>query len=318
MNKESKKGLGIGLAVGIITCILVLGILFVMFVIRMFMGEQTIITDVAKYEETLEEYTDAETDTGFIVFPEIIPENATDVDFYCSHEIFFVGSAIMEVYLQCTYDESDYQAEIERLENTYKQYGATRKELLYVEDRFAYPAYMAVDGHSGEYEYALLTREKQITYVFTSFFREEGMEKIPKEYMPYEFEDMSRTLEETVDNYSIYFVRWDEEIGSYEYDYSRDSLVAVEEHYYARVGYNVFYVNTYLDENDVEIIRDCSYMYYKSKYDSIYGLPEEIFYTELAGCRLKSLELNKEKTIATVTYYDGEEEKVMEYEIPDV
>lgn len=318
MNKESKKGLGIGLAVGIITCILVLGILFVMFVIRMFMGEQTIITDVAKYEETLAEYSHVEEHTGYIVFPERIADSATDVDFYFSHEIFFAGSAIMEVYLQCTYEDSDYQTEIERLENTYKQYGATRKELLYVEDRFAYPAYMAVDGHSGEYEYALLTGENQITYVFTSFFREEGMEKIPKEYIPYEFEDMSRTLEETVDNYSIYFVRRNEKIGSYEYDYSREPLVAVDDHHYAKVGYNLFYVNTYLDENDMEIIGDCTFVYYKNRYDRAYGLPEEFVYTELAGYRFKALELNKDKTIATVTYYDGEEEKVMEYEIPEV
>ena len=75
--------------------------------------------------------------------------------------------------------------------------------------------------------------------------------------------------------------------------------------------------DTYLDENDTEIIKSCFYCYYDSRHDSIYGTAEEIEYTELEGYRYKSVELNEDKTKAIVTYYDGEEEKTFEYEIPE-
>lgn len=323
MQKNHMKKMWIGIAIGAVVCTLVLGLLFVVVVVKLFMGEQTIITDVSKYEETLDAYIDdVHVHTGFIAFPETIPDSATDIDFYCSHKIFFAGSAIMEVYLQCTYDDTDYQIELERLKNTYKQYGSTIKHLLYDEESFAYPAYLAVAEKSGEYEYALLSEENQITYIFVSYFSEEGMDKIPEEYMPFDYRDVHEQFQEDeTGNYSIYYVRKreyaDGTVG-WEYDYTRDAQVAVENHHYERIDYNLFYVNTYLDETDTEIISNCSFRYYESKYDSLYGLPDEILYEELKGYKFKSLELNEEQTISTVTYYDGEEEKTWEYEIPNI
>lgn len=59
-------------------------------------------------------------------------------------------------------------------------------------------------------------------------------------------------------------------------------------------------------------------MYYANEHDSIYGYPDEITYEEVAGYRFKSVELNEGETTAIVTYYDGEEEKKMEYEVPEI
>lgn len=221
--------------------------------------------------------------------------------------------------MQCTYDEADYQAEIERLENTYKQYGATVKKLHYDEEGFAYPAYVAVEGHVGDYEYALLSGENQITYIFIECLTEEGLEKVPIEFLPYNHEIVNnQTIEQQRENYSIYCIKVDETLSEYSYSHTREAQVAIEEHHYVKIDYNLFYVNTYLDETDTEIIQDCSYKYYESKHDAVTGTADYIVYEELQGYKFKSLELNADQTIATVTYYDGEEEKTREYEIPEV
>ena len=52
--------------------------------------------------------------------------------------------------------------------------------------------------------------------------------------------------------------------------------------------------------------------------DSITGLPEEIQFPELEGYEYKGIALKKDKTCFQVTYYDGEVEKTLEYEIPEV
>ena len=121
--------------------------------------------------------------TGFISFPETIPESATDTDFYFSFKDTW-DDPTCEVSLQCTYDEKDYLSEITRLENTKKIYGSEKRFLLRDEEgRFPYPVYIAIDANDYEYEYALLTGDRQITYIYTSFMEEEYLKKIESKYL---------------------------------------------------------------------------------------------------------------------------------------
>ncbi len=285
-----------------------------------FGDNRVITTDISEYEEVMSSYEDNnEVYSGFIIFPESIPNSARDIDYYCSYEIFIAGRAVCEVYLQCTYDEADYQAEIQRLESTYKQYGATIKKLQYDEVGFAYPAYVAVDGHVGDYEYALLSGENQITYIFIACISKENMEKVTQEILPYDYAVVeNQTNERQRENYSIYCIKIDDQNSEYSHSHTRDAWVEMDEHHYVKIDYNLFYVNTCLDENDKEIIQDCSYRYAKSKHDLAMGRVEDLIYKELQGYEFKSLELNEDKTIAIVTYYDDGEEKIKEYEIPEV
>lgn len=314
MNMKNKRGIKIfigiivGALLGMVTLI-TLGIILLLF---FFLGgPPDVIKGADRYEEAITKYEDMR--TGLIVFPEKIPESAEDVDFYFSYQDTW-DDPTMEVFLQCTYDEEDYQMEIQRLENTQKQYGSFVRTLINDEEEvFPYPAYIAVDGHSYSYEYALLTGEKQITYIYTGFKDANSLKKIDAKYLPSNFDSRQDSLG-FGEGYSIYLKSKDD-MGM-DHDYTRDPVVKVWKHHPVTIGYNWFSVDACLDEEGREIIQECSYMYYEDEHDAMYGLPEEIIYKELQGYEYRFVILNVEKTKAIVTYYDGVEEKEMEYEIP--
>ena len=274
-------------------------------------GPPDVITGIENYEEAITKYDDMR--TGLVIFPETIPESATEADFYFSYQ-FIWDDPDMEVFLQCTYNEEDYRKEIIRLENTQKQYGSVvRTQISDEEGAYPYPAYIAVDGHSYCYEYALLTGERQITYIYSSLNYKDDLKKIDEKYLPSHFDSRQDELE-FGEGHSIYLEsKTDSGIS---YDYTRDSVVEVWKHHPVTIGYNWFSVDVCQDEQDREIIQTCSYMYYKDEHDALYGLPQELTYTELEGYEYRSVVLNADNTKAIVTYFDGKEEKKMEYKIP--
>lgn len=316
---SQKKKLWIGILIGVIISVITLGALLVIFLLFfLYGGPKQITEEVALYEETMGQYSNVQ--TGFITFPEEISDNATNVEFYFSYQDTW-DDPTCEVFLQCIYEEEEYLTELHRLENACKIYGATRRELVRdEEERFPYPAYIAINGNNHAYEYALLSGEREITYIYTSFTSEQDLKKIDAGYLPADYDTHMNQLG-FGEGYNIYIVKMDEHLGEiqgYQTDYTRDELVEVNEYHPVTIGYNWFTVCTRLDEEDNEIIEYCAYMYYDNRHDSLYGYPEEIQYGELAGYRFKSVELNDDKTLATVTYYDDEEEKTMEYEIPEM
>lgn len=320
MSKSTKKKIWIGIAIGAIVGVMTLGALFVIFIMLVLYGGPTEVErDIHKYQETLAKYEHAK--TAYLVFPEEIPESAVDTDFYFSYQDTW-NVPTQEVYLKCTYDETDYQAELERLENVQKQYGSKIRVLLRDEEgRYPYPVYIAQDGYWDNFEYAMLTGENQITYIYTALMRADELRKVDKALLPTDF-DQRQNEYTGIEGYTIYLAKVvrnsDGTVDYWNCDYTRDEVSEVTKNHWVEIGYNLFYVTTCLDEQDREIIKECSYTYYESQHDSIFGLPEKIVYKELEGYLYKSLELNADKTKATVGYYDGEEEKVLVYEIPDV
>lgn len=225
MQREQKKKIWIGILAGVFVSVTLLLAIFVIGALYFFFGGSAEITkDVAEYEETMTKYSNLQ--TGFITFPERIPGSAENIDFYFSYQDTW-DDPTCEVFLQCTYDEADYLAEVERLENTKKVYGTTERALARgAEGQFQYPAYMAIDGCNYAFEYALLTGNQQITYVYTSFIKQSKLH-FDKKYLPSDYKkaDYSVSTWEFGEGYNIYLEDVMENNGIIEglsYDYTRE------------------------------------------------------------------------------------------------
>lgn len=204
MQKEQRRKLWIGIGVGAIFGTITLVVLFIIFLMLVFFGGPAEVTkDVSRYKETMEIYKRKTARTEFVVFPEELPVSAQDAEFYFYYKDTW-NTPTCEVYLQCTYDSVDYQAEIERLEKAQERYDFIEKPLLRdAEDRFHYPAYIAVDGRWYAFEYALLSGENQITYIYTAFRKAAELKKIDEDYLPVDFDSKPEHLE-VGEGYYIY------------------------------------------------------------------------------------------------------------------
>ncbi len=312
-KKKLLIGIVIGVVLSIITLVALLGVFMMFF---LFGGPPVVTTNIEKYQEKI--FADNNAKTGFIVFPEEIAQSAEDIDFYYYYQDTW-NAPTLEVLLQCSYSEEDYSAEISRLENTKKCYGSTVRTLQKEGvGRFNYPAYIAIDGYWDSYEYALVSGERQITYIYTAYKNSENLKKVEAVYLPSNYD--SQMVEFTgAEGYNIYLKSMDTINGKvigWQEDNTRDEVVDVLRYHPISVGYNHVGVCTRLDEQDTEIIQHCYYTYYDSLHDSLYGLADQIQFQELEGYKYKEIALSKDKKRFCVTYYDGGEEKTFEYEIP--
>lgn len=110
------------------------------------------------------------------------------------------------VILQTSYDDTKYQEEVERISRveckvSFKTDSVTQK-VKYDEENYSLPAYVAADGFTSVYEYALLNdAEKEITYILLCYPRYEELSQYEK-YLkrnPSEYE-----IEDTLNQFSIY------------------------------------------------------------------------------------------------------------------
>ena len=132
-----------------------------------FLGEFKIFPSKIKNEECVKEY-----------FYDYVPEPFDD-----SHQI----------YLDCSYSEAEYQAEVQRISEI--------SHVVYDETCFLYPAYIAYLGDNHMSEYALLFEEQnRIVYIYLQFV---DLEKIgfPKEYLPYGYRSLGESDH-------VYAARW--------------------------------------------------------------------------------------------------------------
>ncbi len=230
MNTKKKMKPITKILIGIGVCMAVMGMLLIGFVIYFFTGGPARVTKGAdKYEETMHKYTQevvGKVHTGFFSFPDKIPESAfsegREPTFYFSYQDTW-DDPTCEVYLKCTYSDSDYKKEINRLENdTYELENADDKasnKLAYEEgNRFAHPVFIAIDCNNHSYEYAMDLGNNEMAYIYTSFKSTPGsLKKIPKEYLP---SDYSESLSHnTYDNggFNVYVVKRTDELTSLDY-----------------------------------------------------------------------------------------------------
>ena len=129
-------------------------------------------------------------DTGLfsplLVFPEKIADSAQDVEYYyrCACDAL---DNTYEVYLKCTYDKDTYEDEVKRLSQIRTTEGKVEKYIAYTEERFVYPAYVAIYDDYDCYEYALVNAEKnQFVYVYDQIKNLEDF--LDSQYIPVDYD----------------------------------------------------------------------------------------------------------------------------------
>lgn len=298
------KWIVIGLVLGILTLIT----LYVWFFTMVFFGGPAYRTsNIKNYQEIYER----KVQSGLIVFPDEITEEMSDTEFSFYWKDTWDDPTV-SIFLQCTYTEDAYEAEVERLEYTRKVYGGTVRKLMKEEgERYPYPAYIAIDNHHNTYEYALLSGEREITYIHTGWFERKDV-KFGQEYLPSDY--MTPQEDPFYDGYSIYIKKIDSVMGFMDTDYTKDENVIVTDGHCKWIEDSIFTVRVQLDERNREIITECEFAYYEpaADLDNVFTYDEEsddTIFTELSGCEYVNLRLDEDRTTAIVTYLEDGVEK---------
>lgn len=291
--------IGIGLIVAtMFTLVIVFGYLF------LFGGPATKTRDIKKYETI---FSESGIHTAYLVFPQQIPEDIIETSFYHYYRDTLFTPTV-QTFLQCKYNDRTYQQEIDRLENTSKTYGNKKIQLLRDEDKkFGYPAYIAVNNADHTYEYALLTGEKEITYVFTMNTSIDSV-KFDKKYLPNDF--MTEEGREFGSGYSIYYMSVSS--SAIETDYTRDHVKKVKGTHLRRMADDMFCVYYVLDDQSREIITGCSHLKYRSVDDE----PIETEFHDLNGMEYKDIKVSDDYQSVTVTYLEEGQKKEKSFHVP--
>lgn len=276
---------------------------FVLMYLVFFGPPATITKDVNRYGEI---FSERGIQTAYIVFPEKIPEGAKVTGYYHYYRDTW-NTPTVQTYLQCVYDDATYKEETDRLENTSKTYGDRKMELLRDEKKkFNFPVYIAVENAAHSYEYALLTGENEITYIYTSYI-EKNKVKFDKEYLPYDFmTDEGRAFGS---GYSIYYAIASSSM--IDTDFTRDPVPEVTDAHVRMVGDDMFFVHVRLDEKGREIITSCAFHTYTEDGE------EEVSteYHDIDGVEYKDMELNRDRSEITIVYFDKDTEKTITYSL---
>lgn len=304
MKQKKTKRIVLGILIGLVCAISTLFTLFLILLFFLGMGGIPKPTrDINRYQEI---FAEQGVRTGYISFPETIPDSATDVKYY---HIYMdnLFSPTVQTFLQCTYDDATYEKEIDRLENTSKTYGNRVCRLLRDEEhKFAYPAYIAVENAASTYEYALLTGENQITYIFT-MYGDAHKVKFDQKYLPTDY--MTTKDKSFTSGYSIYYTIVSE--SGITSDYTRDAVVTVHNTHSRYVGDDYFVVYFTLDADGNEIIDECGYFPWTNDYEVDHG----IYYDNLSGKQYLDMTVDFDQKEVTVFYLEKETQNSFTYQL---
>lgn len=168
-------------------------ILLTLIIICIAMNQKKVITDIDEYGM----FNGFRGYSNLDIFPEQIPDKGTDTQYYFEYkdEIF---DPYYQIYLKCTYDTPTYSDEVKRLAQIKENYQGITQKIRYNTEKFEYPAYVAIYGDDGCYEYALLDEDNQtIIYIFTQWANADDI-KFENAYLPHNY------MADTEDTFSIY------------------------------------------------------------------------------------------------------------------
>ena len=148
-------------------------------------------------------------ESGLFLFPqEIASSKDAEYLYYCAtdmHSIHQYG-----IYTAVTYTEQKFEEEVKRIADTQCQIQVSLQgesvinSVMYSEDLFKYPAYIAIYNSNLSYEYALLdTANNKIIYVYLQL--KDGNEIIPEEYLPIEAVGMDMYVNSSWKNQNLYY-----------------------------------------------------------------------------------------------------------------
>ncbi|MBQ8194442.1 MAG: helix-turn-helix transcriptional regulator [Oscillospiraceae bacterium] len=104
--------------------------------------------------------------------------------------------------LRGTYNEEDYDAEVQRISSIECTVEGITKDIKYDEESYALPAYVAIDGFDYEYEYALLDEKNHtITYILLSYPEYVDLREY-EEYLKLDVDEYK--IDDSLNRFSIY------------------------------------------------------------------------------------------------------------------
>ena len=130
-------------------------------------SSQVVASDVVDYDKAalVTEYGH-DIDSGLFLFPD--EANGIDAS-YSSNLAYGLLDTDGYIILSVFYTDEQYAAELDRLSSVSCTINGYTESVMYDEDSYEYPAYIACDGFDYVYEYALLDSESlSITYVLLS------------------------------------------------------------------------------------------------------------------------------------------------------
>ena len=226
VNKE--KNVIIGIAIGIILLLLCVIIWLYLFCSNGIWQEYITISpsEYGKWDGHID-YEREGIESGLYIFPGDI-SNAVNVDYFYYTALDSHSISKILIFAEITYSGVDYQVEKERIASLQCKIGVSEKEqtvsnsIVYSQDLFSYPAYVAIYGSNLSYEYALLDEENsKIIYVYAKLKDLNGI--IPEEYLPIEFIGRDMYANNSWDNINIYYA--ENNAGDYVF-YDNDRVVA--------------------------------------------------------------------------------------------
>ena len=156
----------------------------------------------------------------FFLFPDDL-SNTEDADFRYEYKVGLLDTDA-SFFLTATYSDEAFEAEVERISGITCTVNDGNEDhtqaVIYDEDMYRYPAYIAIDGYCHTYEYALIDEaNNRVIYVLTSYPDPEHLKEYsdflkndPKAY------DLGNTS--TLDRFCIYSVKMIDFDGYVEYD----------------------------------------------------------------------------------------------------
>lgn len=163
-------------------------------------------------EYLLEEYG-SDLDTGLFIFPND-GQNAVSVEYESS-----LKSGMFDtdgyIFLSATYEDDEFKKEVERLseisctvfESKHEDSDYHIGNIIYDTESYKFPAYVASDGYSSVYEYALIDNEnKRIIYVLLSHpdIANDESGTIQTEYLKKDLNAYDLKNGSTLERFSIY------------------------------------------------------------------------------------------------------------------
>ena len=143
--------------------------------------------------------------THFLIFPEEIPAEAEEVEYYYQYESGW-DRPMSQIYLSYRLNENAYATEQERLSSlTYTDRTGETRSVEYDTTSFGHPAYVTIAGYDFCYEYALLNeKEHTIVYIYAMNTVSDDLQ-FNDEFLPnYYMENFDDLAYQGKDHFTIY------------------------------------------------------------------------------------------------------------------
>lgn len=161
--------------------------------------------DVENYQLYLEELkNNSDAHTGLYIFPKEVNIDSVEEFRYAHEDGVFDGSYLY--YLTVSYNEEAYENEVNRIKKLSVKFVEEKKNILYAETGFNYPAYVSIFDGNGTYEYTLLNKEKhKIVYIYNQLFdfKHEG---VNEEYTPQDYSVSKDKRDTRSKGYNMYYI----------------------------------------------------------------------------------------------------------------